>query len=142
MTAYSAPAYMSVLPREIAQPNNAEEFLYALTRRLGALQKGGLPDLERAERWFIHWWRNGGSVSTPSPFGWGLDFDFTPLLVGGALPPTKDQAEKLIERIVDDYVASISSEEGVNRLSLRQEKKAAREAKIKARAQRRSGVSE
>ncbi|KAJ1311687.1 hypothetical protein OPQ81_010161 [Rhizoctonia solani] len=135
-----APAYMSVLPPS-SQPTTTDEFLECLATRLGALQKGGWPDLERAERWFVHWWRSGGAVDHPSPFGWGFDFDFTAQLSDEAQPPSEEEVEKLMGRVVDDYVETLRSEESEHRVSLRQEKKAAREAKIKARMQRRANAT-
>jgi hypothetical protein len=42
---------------------------------------------------------------------------------------------------VGDYVKSLRSEGGEDMVSLRQEKKAAREAKIKARMQRRANTT-
>ncbi|KAG8766273.1 Mitochondrial GTPase [Ceratobasidium sp. 428] len=131
------PAYMSVLPPDSPHPENAEDFLEALARRLGAVQKGGWPDVERAERWFIHWWRNGGAASASSPYGWGLDFDFTSEVEGTEAPPT-EEIERIMGKLVDNYVSSLSQERDGERVSLRQEKKAERDAKIKARIQRRT----
>ncbi|KAG9090610.1 Mitochondrial GTPase [Ceratobasidium sp. UAMH 11750] len=132
------PAYMSVLPPNSPRPENTEDFLDALARRLGAVQKGGSPDIERAERWFIQWWRNGDAVSAPSPYGWGLDFDFMSELGEGAKPPSGEEIEKIMDKLVDDYVSSLSEEREGERVSLRQEKKAEREAKTKALMQRRA----
>lgn len=129
---------MSVLPSNSPQPTSAEEFLERLAQRLGAVQKGGWPDIERAERWFIHWWRGGGAVSTPSPFGWGLDFEFTSQLGNNTRPPAGPEIEKLMGNAVDNYVSLLHTEDRADRVSLRQEKKAAREAKIKARTQKRA----
>ncbi|KAG8691963.1 Mitochondrial GTPase [Ceratobasidium sp. 423] len=134
-----APAYMSVLPPSV-EPTTTEEFLEGLATRLGALQKGGWLDLERAERWFVHWWRSGGAAENPSPFGWGFDFDFTTRLCDGAHPPSEEEVGRLMESVVDDYVATLR-EENADRVSLRQEKKVAREAKIKARLQRRPNAA-
>jgi hypothetical protein len=128
---------MSVLPNNSAQPTTVEEFLDVLARRLGTLQKGGRPDLQRAERWFIHWWRKGGAVSTPAPFGWGLDFDFTSQLDSSAQPSDEEEIQKLMGYVVDDYVSSLHGAHESDRVSLRQEKKAARETKIKAWTHRR-----
>lgn len=128
---------MSVLPKNTPQPTSAEEFLETLAQRLGAVQKGGWPDIERAERWFVQWWRSGGAVSTPSPYGWGFDFDFTPELEDGAEPPSGEDVERIMGKVVDDYVLSLHDEGGEGRTSMRQEKKTVREAKIKARMQRR-----
>ncbi|CAE6506850.1 unnamed protein product [Rhizoctonia solani] len=135
-----APAYMSVLPPSSLEPMTTEEFLEGLATRLGALQKGGCLDLERAERWFIHWWRSGGAVQNPSPFGWGFDFDFTPRL-GEDRPPCDEEIQRLMEGVVNDYVENLRDEGSENRVSLRQEKKAAREANIKARMQRRANAT-
>ncbi|CAE6420644.1 unnamed protein product [Rhizoctonia solani] len=135
-----APAYMSVIPSS-AKPKTPEDFLESLATRLGALQKGGWPDLERAERWFVHWWRNGGAVDHPSPFGWGFDFDFTSRLGDEARSPDKQEVERLMAGVVDDYVQSLRSEDE-DKVSLRQEKKAAREAKIKVRMRRRANVAQ
>ncbi|CAE6524168.1 unnamed protein product [Rhizoctonia solani] len=132
-----APAYMSVLPPSSPEPTTTEEFLEGLATRLGALQKGGWLDLERAERWFVHWWRNGGAAENPSPFGWGFDFDFTTRLDDGARLPGEEDVVRMMGGVVDDYVATLRGEENGDRVSLRQEKKAARDAKIKARLQRR-----
>jgi hypothetical protein len=129
---------MSVLPPNSPHPTNTEDFLNALARRLGAVQKGGWPDIERAERWFIQWWRNGGAVSAPSPSGWGFDFDFTPELGEGREPSSPEEIERFMGRVVDDYVLSLSKEGEGERVSFRQEKKTEREAKIKARMQRRT----
>ncbi|KDN42955.1 hypothetical protein RSAG8_06481, partial [Rhizoctonia solani AG-8 WAC10335] len=136
-----APAYMSVLPPSSPEPTATDEFLESLATRLGALQKGGWLDLERAERWFVHWWRNGGAVDHPSPFGWGFDFDFTTRLGDEVQPPSEDEVGKLMESVVDDYVENLRSE-NEDRVSLRQEKKAAREVKIKARMQRRAKATQ
>ncbi|KAG8747204.1 Mitochondrial GTPase [Ceratobasidium sp. 414] len=132
------PAYMSVLPSNSPRPESTEDFLHALARRLGAVQKGGFLDLERAERWFIQWWRNGGAVPAPSPYGWGLDFSLMSELGEGAVPPSADEVEKIMGKLVDDYVLSLSEERVGERVSLRQEKRAEREAKVKARMQRRA----
>ncbi|CAE7234254.1 unnamed protein product [Rhizoctonia solani] len=133
-----APAYMSVLPPSSPEPTTTDQFIEGLATRLGALQKGGWLDLERAERWLIHWWRNGGAADHPSPFGWGFDFDFTNEL--GDEAPSEDEVERLMGNVVDNYVQILrgENEDGV---SLRQEKKAAREAKIKARIQRRANAT-
>ncbi|CUA77537.1 hypothetical protein RSOLAG22IIIB_02552 [Rhizoctonia solani] len=135
-----APAYMSVIPSS-AKPKTPEDFLESLATRLGALQKGGWPDLERAERWFVHWWRNGGAVDHPTPFGWGFDFDFTSRLGDEARSPDKEEVERLMAGVVDDYVQSLRTEDE-DKVSLRQEKKAAREAKIKVRMRRRANVAQ
>ncbi|CAE6463626.1 unnamed protein product [Rhizoctonia solani] len=135
------PAYMSVLPPSSPQPTTTEEFLEMLAARLGTLQKGGLLDLERAERWFVHWWRSGGGVEHPSPFGWGFDFDFTSQLGDRTQSPNEEGMETLMDRTVGDYVESLRSEGSDDRVSLRQEKKSAREAKIKARTQRRASTT-
>ncbi|CAE6429093.1 unnamed protein product [Rhizoctonia solani] len=136
-----APAYMSALPPSSPEPTTTDEFLEILATRLGALQKGGSLDVERAERWFVHWWRSGGAVEHPSPFGWGFDFDFTSQLGDGAQPPTEEEAAMLMENVVGEYAETLRSEEGADRVSLRQEKKAARETKIKARMQRRANAT-
>ncbi|KAF8761755.1 P-loop containing nucleoside triphosphate hydrolase protein [Rhizoctonia solani] len=118
------PAYMSVLPPSSPQPTTTEEFLEMLAARLGTLQKGGLLDLERAERWFVHWWRSGGGQ-----------------LGDRTQSPNEEGMETLMDRTVGDYVESLRSEGSDDRVSLRQEKKSAREAKIKARTQRRASTT-
>ncbi|KAG8850955.1 Mitochondrial GTPase [Serendipita sp. 411] len=57
--------------------DSVESFLAELASRMGYLRPGGIPDLQRAAKWFVEWWRVsagkkedlGGSVS----WGWGLD---------------------------------------------------------------------
>lgn len=77
-------------------------------------------------------------MSAPSPYGWGFDFDFTPELEHGAEPPVGEEIERIMGKVVDDYVLSLHNEGGEGRTSMRQEKKTVREAKIKARMQRRA----
>ncbi|QRV76060.1 50S ribosome-binding GTPase [Ceratobasidium sp. AG-Ba] len=132
------PAYMLVLPPNSPRPSDTHEFLDALARRLGAVQKGGWPDIERAERWFIQWWRDGGAVSASSPYGWGLDFDFSPEPGAVIEPPSREAAGATMGKQIDDYMLSLSKEKHGECISLRQEKKAEREAKIKARIARRA----
>ncbi|KAF8257813.1 hypothetical protein EI94DRAFT_1756759, partial [Lactarius quietus] len=56
--------------------DDVHEFLGSLARRLGMLQRGGVPDLPRAAGWFVRWWRDEGNAVSTRGTGWGLDLQW------------------------------------------------------------------
>lgn len=75
---YLEPAYLSLYPTSIpeAPTDSIEELLDILSHRLNARLRGGEPDIKRTAKWFLKWWREGGTTKAPMTHGWGFDFDF------------------------------------------------------------------
>ncbi|KAJ6470072.1 P-loop containing nucleoside triphosphate hydrolase protein [Mycena vitilis] len=89
-----SPAYLELLPPGAEPTVDIEEFLEALARRLGMVQKGANPDMRRAAFHFVRWWRaEGGLISASSALqvadqtftgastpaithGWGFDLEW------------------------------------------------------------------
>jgi hypothetical protein len=48
-----------------------------LSERMGYLLPGGVPDKQRAAKWFVEWWRNSAGeeagLGGTKEWGWGLD---------------------------------------------------------------------
>jgi mitochondrial GTPase 1 len=116
---------MTLLPPGTPPTNDVHEFLGLLARRLGMLQRGGVPDLARAASWFVRWWRDqGGTVSTRST-GWGLDFEWR------AEADVSDAAVQVyMEECIERHAAEEAQEEEEGgTVSVTQERKRIREEK-------------
>ncbi|KAN0131676.1 P-loop containing nucleoside triphosphate hydrolase protein [Lactarius tabidus] len=137
------PAYLTLVPPGTTPTDDVHEFLGSLARRLGMLQRGGVPDLPRAASWFVRWWRDEGNAASTRRAGWGLDLQWQ------AEADTSDAAvqahmEKCIGRFVEQEAQE--EEEGgavsttQERKRVREEKKAKRALRTKARlAAKRAG---
>ncbi|KAG8790199.1 Mitochondrial GTPase, partial [Serendipita sp. 399] len=57
--------------------DSIDVFLAELAQRMGYLRSGGVPDLQRAAKWFVEWWRVSGAkrdgLGGTASWGWGLD---------------------------------------------------------------------
>ena len=75
-----APPFPGILQRPPRPPNYPPtDFLDDLALRLKAMLPGGIPDRQRASRWFVEWWREAllkspscGAMGKPE---WGWTFD-------------------------------------------------------------------
>lgn len=126
------PAYLTLVPPGTMPTDDVHEFLGSLARRLGMLQRGGVPDLPRAASWFVRWWRDEGNAASTRRTGWGLDLQWQ------AKADTSDAAvqahmEECIERLVEEEAQE--DEEG-GAVSTTQERKREREEKRAKRALR------
>ena len=75
-----APPFPSVLQRPPRPPTYPPtDFLDDLAIRLKAMLPGGIPDRQRASRWFVEWWREAllksPSCSAMGNQEWGWTFD-------------------------------------------------------------------
>jgi len=70
------PAYLTLFQLGTKPTDDVHELLGLLARRLGMLQRGGVPDLPKAAGWFVRWWRDKGSAASSRQTGWGLDFEW------------------------------------------------------------------
>ena len=76
----AAPPFPDILKRPPRPPTHQPtDFLDDLATRLKAVLPGGIPDRQRAARWFVEWWReallrtpNSHAMGTPE---WGWTFD-------------------------------------------------------------------
>ncbi|KAI0298667.1 P-loop containing nucleoside triphosphate hydrolase protein [Multifurca ochricompacta] len=120
------PAYLTLLPPGTTPTDDVHEFLGILARRLGMLQRGGIPNLSRAAGWFVRWWRDEGGTASTRRAGWGLDFewkvdeDMSDIAV-------QRQMEECIEHFVMEEARE--EEEGAG-VSTTQERKRIREEKM------------
>jgi mitochondrial GTPase 1 len=117
--------------------DDVHDFLGLLALRLGMLQRGGIPDLVRAARWFVRWWREkGGALSTRST-GWGLDFEWR---VAANVDVSDAAVQAHMEECIERYVAEDAREEEEGgAISATQERKRIREDKLAKRALRVKG---
>ena len=117
--------------------DDVDDFLGLLARRLGMLQRGGIPDFVRAARWFIRWWRDkGGAVSTRST-GWGLDFEWR---LGADVDVSDAAVQGYMEECIERYATEDAREEEEGgAISATQERKRIREEKLAKRALRTKG---
>ncbi len=139
----TGPAYLTILPPGTAPTDDVHELLGLLARRLGMLQRGGVPDFPRAAGWFVRWWRDDGNAASTRRTGWGLDLEWR---VDGDTGDAVVQAhmEECIERFMaeeaqeeDDGGAVSTTQE---RKRVRDEKRAKRALRTKARlAAKRAG---
>lgn len=114
------------------------------------LKKGGITDQTRAAVWFIHWWREQGSLlSASAPFatflnssphahrrGWGFDFEWS---VDEAEIGSYDArtVQRKMEECIDAFEAEVQQEEHEGEtISSTQEKKKVREQLLAKRAAR------
>jgi mitochondrial GTPase 1 len=137
------PAYLTLLPPGTPPTDDVHEFLGLLARRLGMVQRGGVPNSTRAASWFVRWWRDqGGAVSTRST-GWGLDLEWR------ADADVSDAAVQAhMEECIEQYTEEAAQEEEEGgavsatqeRKRIREEKRAKRALRTKARlAAKRTG---
>ena len=76
----AAPPFPDILQRPPRPPTHPPaDFLDGLATRLKAVLPGGIPDRQRAARWFVEWWRearlrspSAHAIGTPE---WGWTFD-------------------------------------------------------------------
>jgi hypothetical protein len=124
------PSYLALLPPGTVPTDDVHEFLGLLARRLGMLQRGGVPDLPRAAGWFVRWWRDQGGAVSSRRRGWGLDFEWLADADADACDAT---AQAHMERCIDRFVAEEAQEEQEGgAVSATQERKRIRE-EIKAK---------
>jgi len=128
------PTYLTLFPPGTAPTDHVDEFLDVLARRLGMLQRGGVPDLPRAASWFVRWWRDRGGAASSRRTGWGLDFEW-PADANADASDTVVEAhmERCIERLVAEEARE---EEDGGAVSATQERKRIREEKYVKRALR------
>lgn len=128
------PAYLGLFPPGMVPTDDVHEFLGLLARRLGMLQRGGVPDLSRAAGWFVRWWRNQGRAASSRQTGWGLDFEWpadSDADVGDAAVQTH------IEGCIEHFLAEEArAEEEGGAVSSTQERKRVRDEKRAKRALR------
>lgn len=139
----SEPAYLSLLPSTAPRiPIPAiEDLLQLLSARLGAKVKGGEDDTQRTAKWFVSWWREGGAKEVPQTHGWEFDFDYRRVPGGDELE--EGTQAQIVERRVDEYVEEMKKLEGEGGgfgVSLTRERNLEREAKRKARDERRKAA--
>ncbi|KAH9061112.1 P-loop containing nucleoside triphosphate hydrolase protein [Lactarius vividus] len=137
------PAYLTLLPPGTMPTDDLHEFLGSLARRLGMLQRGGVPDFSRAAGWFVRWWRNEGNAASTRCTGWGLDFEWR------ADADTSDAAVQAhMEARIERFMAQEAQEEDEGgavsttqeRKRIRDDKRAKRALRTKARlAAKRAG---
>jgi len=84
------PGILQRLPRPPTYPPT--DFLDDLATRLKAMLPGGIPDRQRASRWFVEWWREA-LLKTPScramgkpEWGWTFDCIWQDDFHGAAAP--------------------------------------------------------
>jgi hypothetical protein len=112
--------------------DDVHEFLGLLARRLGMLQRGGVPDFPRAASWFVRWWRDQGGAASSRRRGWGLDFEWLPDADADASDAT---VQARMEGCIDRFVAEEArDEEEGGAVSATQERKRIREEKQAKRA--------
>ncbi|PVG01467.1 P-loop containing nucleoside triphosphate hydrolase protein [Serendipita vermifera] len=60
-----------------AATGSIDDFLVELSERMGYLLPGGIPDKQRAAKWFVEWWRNSAAAESrlggTKEWGWSLD---------------------------------------------------------------------
>ncbi|KAH9962846.1 P-loop containing nucleoside triphosphate hydrolase protein [Russula dissimulans] len=134
------PAYLTLFQRGTRPTDDVHEFLGLLARRLGMLQRGGVPDLPKAAGWFVRWWRDKGSAASSRRTGWGLDFEWpadAEAEACGADAAVQAQMEACIERFMAEEARE--EEEGgaisatQERKRIREEKRAKRTRRVKSR---------
>jgi len=110
---------------------------------MGMIKRGAEPDIERAARWFIKWWREEGGLAAakpPAPLlasdlekdsavteGWGFDFQWQvtreDLETGNS---RQSIIQQKMEDCIDNHLAQLENEEeGENNLSITQKRKQA-----------------
>jgi len=126
------PAYLALVPPGTTPTDDVHEFLGSLARRLGMLQRGGVPDLPRAAGWFVRWWRDEGNAVSTRRTGWGLDLQWH------ADADTSDAAVQAhMEECIGRFMAEEAQEEEEGgAVSTTQERKRVREEKRAKRALR------
>ncbi|KAI9509264.1 P-loop containing nucleoside triphosphate hydrolase protein [Russula earlei] len=128
------PAYLTLLPAGTMPTDDVHEFLGLLARRLGMLQRGGVPDLPRAAGWFIRWWRDKGSAASSRRSGWGLDFEWQ---ADGDAEASDTAVQAHMEGCIERFVAEEAREEQEGgAVSTTQERKRIRADKLAMRALR------
>ena len=150
------PAYLPLISPSTEPVVDAYQFLELLSKRMGMLQRGGIPDMHRAADWFIRWWREQGGLKAASSslsgpagtdnlqghrHGWGFDFEWS---VEQAALSHYDEViiQQKMEECIGAFEAETQLEEaeggGVSvtqeRKVVRQQILAKRAAKIKAKA--------
>ncbi|KAF8461651.1 P-loop containing nucleoside triphosphate hydrolase protein [Russula ochroleuca] len=128
----SEPSYLTLLSTGTMPTDDVHEFLGLLARRLGMLQRGGVPDFPRAASWFVRWWRDQGGAASSRRRGWGLDFEWLPDADADASDAT---VQARMEGCIDRFVAEEArDEEEGGAVSATQERKRIREEKQAKRA--------
>jgi hypothetical protein len=128
------PAYLTLFPPGTAPTDHVDEFLDMLARRLGMLQRGGVPDLPRAASWFVRWWRDRGGAASSPRTGWGLDFEWpADADVDASDTAVQGHMERCIERLVAE---AVREDEDGGAVSVTQERRRVREEKHVKRALR------
>lgn len=89
----AAPPFPGILQRPPRPPTYPPtDFLDDLATRLKALLPGGIPDRQRASRWFVEWWREAllkspGCHAMGKPeWGWTFDCIWQDAFHGAAAP--------------------------------------------------------
>jgi mitochondrial GTPase 1 len=130
---------------------DVQDFLDILARRMGMLKRGGVVDQPRAAQWFIHWWREQGSLATATaPLasfgapgdvqthrrGWSFDFEWS--VDQAELPHYgQEMVQQKMEQVIDAFEAEAQDEEAEGGgVSSTQEKKKQREILMAKRAAR------
>jgi mitochondrial GTPase 1 len=130
------PSYLTLLPPGTVPTDDVQEFLGLLARRLGMLQRGGVPDFPRAAGWFVRWWRDQGGAASSRRRGWGLDFEWLADADADADADASDATvQTRMEGCIDRFVAEEArDEEEGGAVSATQERKRIREEKQAKRA--------
>jgi hypothetical protein len=126
------PAYLTLLPPGTTPTDDVHEFLGSLARRLGMLQRGGVPDFPRAAGWFVRWWRDEGNATSTRRTGWGLDLEWR-ADADASDATVQAHMEECIERFM---TKEAQEEEEGGAVSTTQERKRIREEKQAKRALR------
>lgn len=125
------PSYLTLLPGTVPT-NDLHEFLGLLARRLGMLQRGGVPDLPRAAGWFVRWWREQGGAASSPRSGWGLDFEW---IADADMDASDAAVQAHMEGCIDRFVAEEAREEEEGgAVSTTQERKRVRDERKAKRA--------
>jgi len=129
------------MPTTSAKPtDDPEELLFLISKRLGAVKKGAEVDYERAARFFVKWWREGGAVSSEESNGWGFDFDFA------SRAELADHLEwgldEKIDKVVETFVEKMKNPDAEAGMSPTREKRIAQEEKKASREKRRQAAFE
>jgi mitochondrial GTPase 1 len=141
------PSYLTLFLPGTAPTDDVHEFLGLLARRLGMIQRGGVPDLPRAAGWFVRWWRDKGGATSSRRSGWGLDFEWSADADADANANASDTiVQSHMEKCIDRFVAEEARDEeeggGVSttqeRKRIREESRAKRALVAKARRRRRT----
>lgn len=113
------------------------------------IKRGAEPDVERAARWFIKWWRDSGGLAAAPPStmtpeiggndpimeAWGFDFQWTVTPEETKSAPSRQAlVQAKMEECIDNHLAKLEQEEdGENNLSITQKRK---QAMIEVKAKR------